>query len=346
MRTKLFFLLLATAGAFVGCLDDDDKVPDVSYSQSQEALLDLYPTADNIVWSTSDGYQIANYYYSLQGSKADMDRNSTSWFVYNGVSSSIKKTVQDYDQNLSYLPTVVQDAFNATEYSNTSQWVIDDIDLENDFFNGEDGNYVYEIELNSAQGIVPAKEAELFFDGTTGMLLFSKESLDDSDDNDTSDDIVINNKIIASVNAYLEPLISTGQTILIVSAEKDGSMIEVDVAIMEGNVLAMEYEVVLNATTYEVITSETEIEENYTFATLPDEYKTPIMFWYAGASNVNKAPVPTSETIPVEVSKYIENNISFAEVEFEYSPWEAEFKFSYVNDTWEILANESEVEQD
>ena len=345
MKSRLF-LFLAMTSVFVGCLDDDDQVPNIDYSQSEEALLDLYPTADNIVWTTSDGYQIANYYYSLEASRADMDRNSTSWFVFNGESATIKKTVQDYDQNIASLPTVVQDAFKATQYSNTSLWVIDDIDLENDFLDDEDDNYVYQFELNSAQGVVPEKEAELFFDGTTGMLLFSKESLDDSDDDDTSDDIVINDKIIASVNAFLEPMLTSGQTILIVSAEIDDNMIEVDVAIMEGSMVVKEFEIVLNATTYEVNTSETEVEESYTFATLPAEFKTPIMSWYDGANNVNNAPVPTSDTIKVELSKYTENNVEFAEVEYEYSPWEAEFKFSNNNQVWTLIIDESEVEQD
>ncbi len=344
MRAKLF-LLLAMAGTVVGCHKDDNDIDGVNYSESKKALLELYPTADNISWSTSNGYQIANYYYSIQDSKSSKDRNSTSWFVVDGTTSTIKKTVQDYDQNIYYLPTVVQEAFNASEYSNTSLWVIDEIELENDFYDDSDDNYVFQFELNSAQGITPKQEAELYFDGNTGTLLFSKVSMSDDDDDDDDDYVVINDKIIQSVNNYLSSSLATGESILIVSAEMDDNMIEVDVAIMNGSTVVREVELMLNPTTYEVNPALTETEETYTYNTLPDEFKTPIMFWFAGEGNVNDAPVPSVD-VQVTVEKYTENNVQYAEVEFEYSGWEAEFKFSYTNDTWTLIESESEVEKD
>ncbi len=344
MKAKLF-LLLAMAGTVVGCQKDDTVAVSQSYTESEKALLDLYPTAENISWSTSDGYQIASYYYSAQASKSEKAPNSTSWFLVSGNTATIKKTVQDYDQNLAGLPTVVQDAFNATQYSNTSLWVIDDIDLENDFLDGKGGNFVYEFELNSAQGITPAKEAELYFDGTTGVLLFSKEELEDDDDDDKSDDIVINDQIVKSVNDYLTPSLASGDTIFIVSAEMDDNMIEVDVVIMNGSTVVKEIELVLDPTTYKVNPSLTETEETYTINTLPDQFKTPIFFWYAGEGNVNDAPFP-SDTTSVTVETYTTDSIDYAEVEFEYSSWEAEFKFSYTNNTWTLIDSESEVEKD
>jgi uncharacterized membrane protein YkoI len=111
---KYLFLILAAA-MFVGCDNDDAIFP--SNQRVVESLLTKYPSAQNITWGRAWGYWVAEFERAEQEVMVECEAwisNNGLWYL--GVSDIPYPT----------LPAAVQEAFNASKYS---EWFIDEVDM-------------------------------------------------------------------------------------------------------------------------------------------------------------------------------------------------------------------------
>ena len=342
---KKLILTSVVAATCVACDKSDNGTEIVDFTAAQTELQKLYPEAQQVQWSFSRGYHVAKFNNPALTRSAQAGLNTTVWFEVEGNKAEQQMINQDFGASLAVLPAAIQEAFNATEYSDKSLWVIDEIDFEKEYIAGVGKKSVYEIELNSAPQITPEKEAELYFDATTGELLFTKESVDDDSQDRDDEHLVINSQITESVTDYLTPTLLAGESVVILSAELDDNEIEVDAIITNAGKTVREVELTLNPSNYSVIGSESETEYTATFAALAAKYKTPITAWYDSNANTQHAPLPEG-TVLVELEETVENGKTKAELEFEYAGWEAEFELTLDGENFVVNANESNVERD
>lgn len=149
MKTKWFFLcvLALNSFAFTSCSDDDD---DDGIRVSEElnlALRTKYPNATNVEWDAKAGFYVADF----RDNGAELD----AWFTTDAV---WKMTETDLGIDVNKLPTVVKDAFLASEYAT---WTVDDIDK----YEREDMTFfLVEIEKNGL------RDRNLYYNEQGGLL--------------------------------------------------------------------------------------------------------------------------------------------------------------------------------
>ena len=114
---KIFLALFAIAlFGFVGCSDDEDDINPSSVPETVKATMQqMYPTAQWIEWNLYNDYYVADF--TLSGFETD------AWFLPDGVWAM---TVTDYDSNVGYLPLLMQNGFDESQYAS---WIVDDVDL-------------------------------------------------------------------------------------------------------------------------------------------------------------------------------------------------------------------------
>jgi hypothetical protein len=149
MKTKWFFLCVVALNsfAFTSCSDNDD---DDGIRVSEElnlALRTKYPNAANVEWEAKAGFYVADFRYN--GVELD------AWFTTDAV---WKMTETDLGIDVNKLPTVVKDAFLASEYAT---WTVDDIDK----YEREDMTFfLVEIEKNGL------RDRNLYYNEQGGLL--------------------------------------------------------------------------------------------------------------------------------------------------------------------------------
>lgn len=114
---KILTALLATALlGFSACSDDDDDInPNAVPEPVKATMQQLYPTAQWIEWELYNNYYVADF--TLSGFETD------AWFLPDGVWAM---SVTDYDSNVGYLPLLMQNGFDESQYAS---WIVDDVDL-------------------------------------------------------------------------------------------------------------------------------------------------------------------------------------------------------------------------
>ncbi|MGL4229372.1 MAG: hypothetical protein ACRCR3_12135, partial [Tannerellaceae bacterium] len=219
------------------------------------------------------------------------------------------------------IPEIIQAAFAETIYSNATLWKVDDVDLETRF-TGSTLEIVYIVELESLTS--KDLEAKLIFD-TEGHLIFSREYQDTDDKNDK---YIVSDRLIDAVHVLYPDA-------KIVDAEYDDNKIEVDAIIVDEHHNIIEIELVFDKD-YKLISQKSEHE--YTFETLPIEFKDALNDWFL--HNTDK-PHPTNFTrIEVEekVGKFMGKDYAF-KVEFELGNFEFTF---YMDDHYVIVGEDVE----
>lgn len=136
-----------------------------------------FPGAENVSWTSKEGYAVASFYYSeASGNKsfrsADSNANTNAWFLLS--SSSLEMT--DTDIPFSLIPQAVLDGFNSTVYSN-APWKHDD---EVDLLKRKGKETLYIIEVEKKENNIET-EIDLYFT-EDGILV--KEVVDAEKDND------------------------------------------------------------------------------------------------------------------------------------------------------------------
>ncbi len=321
MKTKFkmgfLSILLMTSTLFVSCENESDKNTNDSRLAEMQLLEDYSNyTLSNIVWSKQQGYEIASF-SAVTKSAA---QNMKAWYKVG--SDNAKLQMESKDLGIT-IPDVIKTAFDATIYSNTTLWTIEEVEFEQDFI-GNSVMSTYDVELVSVTD--PNIEAELIFDAESGELLFSKEEAD----NDTeSDNFVVNAELKAAVTAIYP-------TATIIGAEIDDTVIEVD-AIVEIDGVKTEIEMIFSLS-YEYIGEET--EATYTYATMPAEFVT-ISNWFKAQSTY---PEPAGTDI-VEIASEKMKDITLYEVEVEYMNKNVQYEAEFILDS-EYVITISDIEID
>lgn len=330
-NTKFLSMLLGTFFALilVSCSQDDsDSVEqEKKYLIAEAQLIIDYKECNisNIVWSTKRDYQIANFNISTM--PRTQSKPITVWYVVAGLVAKREMSSENLGVTI---PDKIKEAFQATKYSDSKLWRVEEIELDHNYNNNNNNNIEVYYELDLQNILNKNLEAELFFSYDTGVLLYSKEDLDDDDSSD-DDKFVINDKLRAAVEKAVP-----GASII--EAEIDDNLIEVDAIIITSGV---QYEIELVfSMNYELVSSETETQ--YLYSQLPIEYKV-IQDWFTSNSTV--VPAPSANT-KVEISKGSDfeddYNIGTYFYEVEISDYfsggikyEVEF---YLNENIEIIA--------
>ncbi len=323
VRIPIMLAIAATSAAFVSCdSNNDEPTNPTKETILVEQLEKDYGTAiSNLSWSSRSGFEIASF---TLATKADDDQIE-AWYKYDDDAAERYMESRDLGTDI---PSVIKTAFEATPYSDAAVWKIDEVELEEDF-NESNAGATYEVELeNIADSNL---EATLVFDATTGALLFSKEEIDGDDDDDTK--IPVTAEIKAAVEAAYPGAI-------IVDVEYDDNEYEVDAVIKsaDGN---REIELELNSN-FEIINAE--VEQEYTYATLPTEIQGAIAAFNDADANDDYVTIPNDTK--VEVEEKIDNNVKVYEVEVdEFMVGTTEYEMSYTIDS-EYKITDSEVEKD
>lgn len=139
MKLKLFYLAIATIGLISLSACDDDDSPNPPAQNIPEAVVKgfqtKYPDVDPkiVEWEQNGVYYIAEY------KKLSNMEDVEAWFTTAG---EWKMTETDFGKNLFLLPTLINEAFNKTDYNS---WTIDDIKLYE--YPDESRNfYLFEVE--------------------------------------------------------------------------------------------------------------------------------------------------------------------------------------------------------
>lgn len=280
---KLAKLLGLFVGAFslltlTSCSNDSDDDTEMSYVVSEAQLLSDYSAYNigEISWSTERTYQIGTF--SATAKSRSQSQTITAWYKVSGGKAKREMDSQDLGATI---PSEIEEAFNATKYSNRDLWIVEEVELEHNYNDNGVGSY-YEVELQSVSNA--NLEAELFFDKSTGELLYSKEELDSDGDDDR---FVINDQLKAAVEAAVP-----GATII--DAEIEDNIIEVEAIITsEGVTKEIELEFSMS---YELLSSEEESE--FLYSALPAKFDL-IKSWFAENSTI--APMPNTNTV-VEIT--------------------------------------------
>lgn len=311
--------------AMVSCSDDSETNSNSGYVVAEAQLMRDYSRYNigGITWSTQRGYQIAAF--SATQKSGAQAQTMTAWYSVAGTTASLEMDSKDLG---TAVPDKIRVAFEATKYGGVDKalWVIDEIELEHNYNNNAIESY-YEMELESV-GIANL-EAELFFSYETGELLYSKEELDNDDSDD--DKYVITAELKTAVEKYFPDAI-------IIDAEIDDNLIEVDAVITVGGV---KKEIELEFTMgYELVSSE--IETEFLYSQLPAKFNV-VKEWFAANSSV--APVPPANTeVEITEGEQTEDDYNIGEYYYEVEiddydsgaiEYEVEF---YLNKELEIIA--------
>ena len=323
MKKKLKSAMLVAAMSvpllFVSCEENNNGGNNENVSKIlQEQLLEDYSqyALTDITWKKQQGYDVASFAASTKSSPMTMN----AWYQ---IQENKPERLMDSKNLGANIPEIIKPAFDATVYSNTALWTVEEVELEQDFV-GNTAVSTYEVELQSVEN--PNLEAELIFDSTSGELLFTTEDLDE-DDNDDNESFFVNEELKIAVLAKYP-------TATIINAEFEDNIIEVNL-IVEINKVRTEIEMFFSPT-YDYIGEE--FETNYTYATMPSEFSTVVGGWYAAHP---KYPAPVGTDIVV-ISTEFTVGLYFYDVEIEYVSnnvkYEAEFA---LNDDYVIIGDPS-----
>lgn len=325
-KTILFKILLLASACFslimVSCPNGDSEAP-IDYSIAETQLRKDYSTytIGSIAWSTKRGYQIGNF--AVTQNAQNQTQSITAWYARSGSVASREMDSEDFGTTV---PAIIKAAFDTSPYSNMTLWVIEEIELDHNYTATSIESY-YEMELQSRTNI--NLEAELFFDGKTGVLLYSKEDLDNDDDND--DAFVINDQLKAAVEAVVPGA-------QIINAEVDDNLIEVEVIV---TVTGIVEEIELNFSMNYILVSK-EIETGYLYSNLPTKFDV-IKTWFTEHASV--APIPSPNTnVEITEGYQVEDDYNigshYYELEIdEYNSGANEYEFEfYLNEDFNILA--------
>lgn len=198
--TVLFLMLL---GASSCNRQMPDIFPDGEVNpELQAALYEMYPGAQDVVWSMKGAYYVA----SFKASAADVRSSSVDMISYSAwfdADYQWQMTETDIPQDM--IPDAVWAAFYATEYAD---WRIDDIDMLRR--GGVETIYIIEVEGTTADGI--RQDVDLYF-SEDGVLV--KTVVDAEDDYDYSD--------------YIPDSVPDSIEELIASMYPDARIVEIDV---------------------------------------------------------------------------------------------------------------------
>lgn len=253
-----------------------------SYAVAETQLKKDYgENVTDIRWVTQRGYQVGTFFLTTNSAKARSlpQTTITAWYTVTGESATREMDSEDLGTTV---PAKIKAAFEATEYSNTALWRIDEIEIEHTYNNNSMQSY-YEMELESV-GQLQTLEAELFFSYETGELLYSKEELDDGDD--AYDDIFVVN---AQLKAAVEKAVPGAQ---IIDAEVEDNVIEVEAII---TVDGIKKEIELEFSMDYVLISE-EIETEYLYSQLPAKFDG-VKTWFASNPTIPAPPANTEVEI-------------------------------------------------
>lgn len=251
---------------------EDPVINDYAVAEAQLKKDYVAYNVGKISWSTQRGFQIAAFTTTTKA----QGQSITAWYKVSGESATREMDSEDLGTTV---PDKIKAAFNATKYSDAQLWRIEEIELEHNY-NGNGIESYYEMEL---QSIINQKlEAELFFSFDTGALLYAKEDLDDDDDSD-DDRFVINDQLVAAVEAVFPGA-------KIIDAEVDDGYIEVEALVISDG---MTKEVELKFTMgYVLVSSETETE--YRYSQLPEAFDV-VNEWFVVNSDTAPIPPPNTE---------------------------------------------------
>lgn len=176
---KLFISGTVLSLMLLGAASCNRQMPDMLPGgevtpELQAALYEMYPDAQDVVWSMKGAYYVATFKASaadVRSSSVDMI-SCSAWF---DASYQWQMTETDIPQDM--IPDAVWAAFDATEYAD---WRIDDIDMLRR--GGVETIYIIEVEGTTADGI--RQDVDLYF-SEDGVLV--KTVIDAEDDYDYSD---------------------------------------------------------------------------------------------------------------------------------------------------------------
>lgn len=153
LRNFLILPLIAAVFTFSACGDDDDDKNNISNVPA--TVVDAFKTQFPDINIASVKFEKSGQYYTAEYSKNNNTIDVEHWFTADG---QLKMTETDYGKDLFLIPTVINTAFNKTEYRD---WTIDDISLYE--YPDATGNF-YLIEVEKAG----QTDTELYFktDGT------------------------------------------------------------------------------------------------------------------------------------------------------------------------------------
>ena len=169
--TFLISTLAISMISLVSCVDDKNDVNDTNSVFSDE-LLNMFPDAKNVKWSTKGNYDVAEF-----SSKCE---TKIAWFS-NNIDNGSKWQMTETEVALTALPLAIRTTFGQTEYSK-APWVADN---EVDKLERVGMSEVYVIDVEKQN---PETEVELFF-SSDGKLI--KTEVDADSDNDNSDELPI-----------------------------------------------------------------------------------------------------------------------------------------------------------
>lgn len=286
MKTNLKLIALTLGVFFTFSCDKNDNN---EYSVAEKQLRLDYPnySLSNIKWTKEYSYDVARFSTQTKAATSNM---LTAWYKVSGDKASRQMDIEDLGNTI---PETILSAFNATVYSNTQLWTIDEVELENRY-NGNGIEKVYEVELDSKT--IVNLEAELYFDAKTGELLFSKEDMDE-DSNDTEDKFVVNQELIDAVQRLY-----TGAQI--VDAEIDNNQIEVEAIVTIDNV-KKEIELLFDMN-YNLI--ESEIEYDTTYGSLNNDFSS-VTAWFTDPINSFPSP-PAATKVEITQGNLVEDDLT------------------------------------
>lgn len=160
------FNYLVLFGIIMLSLVSCEKNNGMADGRFESALLDRYPDASDIRWSTKGSYHIAEFKSAITRSTQLLDNQA--WFDRN-----CQWQMTEIDINFDMLPQAVKEAFNQSEYAS---WRIEDVDrLDRE---GMETIYIIEVE-----GTLDGKEIEMdLFYSPDGTLIKTEEEKDIDDD--------------------------------------------------------------------------------------------------------------------------------------------------------------------
>ena len=107
--------ICATAFPFAACSDDDKDIRPSAVPEAVKAsMAERFPSVKMIDWERVSSYYVADFVYKTFDTEA--------WFRHDGAWAM---TETDYNGNISFLPQLMQDAFNNSQYAT---WTVDDVD--------------------------------------------------------------------------------------------------------------------------------------------------------------------------------------------------------------------------
>ncbi len=323
MKNSIWLAIAATT-ILSSCKDDTPKIKSEVLNAQLKA--DFGQSITNVIWSTRGDFDVAQF---TGATKADDDKVE-AWYKYNDDNAELEMESRDQGTEI---PTIIKAAFEATQYSDATQWKIEEVELEQDY-NEKNIGKTYEVELENIAD--PNIEATLVFDAITGKLLFSTEEMDDNDDDDTK--IPVSDEIIAVVNSLYPGAV-------VVDVEFDDNKYEIDAILEQLDGSYAELEIELDSS-FKVLNYEMELEHSYTYATMqPTAAKDSIAAFNDKFEDDNFVSIP--DDTKVEIKKEAKKEGTEYEVEFEeFTIGNTEYELSYkLNASYQIIDSEADVDE-